>query len=224
MLGAARACGDRRRRPSPASTASPRAEGDDAAVLRAAGAQQPGQPARVDAGDRRPCPRAAGSRRARRSLRKFDARARHVLDDQPGGEDLRRLDVFRVDAVVADVRIRQRDDLPAVARIGEDFLVAGQRGVEHHLADRLAGGADRMPWNTVPSASARRAWAWSGSSCGDKGQLRIEARRRCGVWLSEARRPGPSSRPLRPTRAERAEAANCSRGRGAPRPPAHRRP
>ncbi len=29
-----------------------------------------------------------------------------------------------------------------------------------------------LPVNTVPSASARRAWAWSGSSCGDKGRLR----------------------------------------------------
>jgi hypothetical protein len=49
-----------------------------------------------------------------------------------------------VDAVVADVRIRQGDDLLAVAGVGEDFLVAGHRGVEHHFADGGAGGADRI--------------------------------------------------------------------------------
>jgi hypothetical protein len=42
----------------------------------------------------------------------------------------------RVHAVVADVRIREGDHLPGVRRIGDDLLVAGERGVEHHLADR----------------------------------------------------------------------------------------
>ena len=69
---------------------------------------------------------------------------RQVADDQAGGVDLRGLDVFGVDAVVADVRIRQGDDLAAVARVGEDFLVTGHRGVEHHFAGRVAGGADRI--------------------------------------------------------------------------------
>jgi hypothetical protein len=32
------------------------------------------------------------------------------------------------------VRIRQRDDLPAVRRVCEDFLIARHGGVEHHLA------------------------------------------------------------------------------------------
>ena len=36
---------------------------------------------------------------------------------------------------------RHRDDLPGIGRIGQDFLVAGQAGVEHDLAARLAGGA-----------------------------------------------------------------------------------
>ena len=58
--------------------------------------------------------------------------------------DLAGFDVFRVDAVVADVRIGERDDLLAVARVGEDFLVAGDRGVEHHFADGGAGGSDRV--------------------------------------------------------------------------------
>jgi hypothetical protein len=64
---------------------------------------------------------------------------RNVLDDQAGGMDLGGLDILVIDAHVADVRIRQRDDLPAIAGVGEDFLVAGERGVEHHLAHRVAG-------------------------------------------------------------------------------------
>ena len=69
--------------------------------------------------------------------------ARQVADDEAGGVDAARLDVLGVDADVADVRIGERDDLPGVRRIGEDLLVAGHRGVEHDLADRRAGGADR---------------------------------------------------------------------------------
>lgn len=57
--------------------------------------------------------------------------------------DLVGLDVLRVDTVVADVRIRQRDDLLAIAGVCEDFLVAGDGGVEHHFTDRGAGGTDR---------------------------------------------------------------------------------
>ena len=44
-------------------------------------------------------------------------------------------------AGVADVRIGQRDQLARVGRVGQDFLVAGHGGVEHHFADRQAGGA-----------------------------------------------------------------------------------
>jgi hypothetical protein len=58
--------------------------------------------------------------------------------------DLGGLDVLLVHTGVADVRVGQRDDLAAVARVGEDFLVAGHRGVEHHLADGVAGSAEGM--------------------------------------------------------------------------------
>ena len=68
-------------------------EGDDAAVLRAAGAQQPGQATGVDAGDRHRV-RAAGTRPAGRCAEVGNPR-RHVLDHQAGGEDLARLDVLR---------------------------------------------------------------------------------------------------------------------------------
>ena len=43
-------------------------------------------------------------------------------------------DVLRVDAVIADERIRHRDDLAFVGRVGENFLIAGHRGVETNLA------------------------------------------------------------------------------------------
>ena len=52
------------------------------------------------------------------------------------------LHVFPVDAIVADVRIRQGDDLAAVARVGEDFLIAGEGRVEHDFADGGASGTD----------------------------------------------------------------------------------
>ena len=68
--------------------------------------------------------------------------ARQVANDQAGGVDGAGFEVFGIGAGVADVRIGQRDDLPAVRRVGEDFLVAGHGGVEHHLAGRVALGAD----------------------------------------------------------------------------------
>jgi hypothetical protein len=49
-----------------------------------------------------------------------------------------------VRAHVADVGIRQADDLSGVAGIGENFLVAGEAGIENDFA-------------TTAGASARRA-------------------------------------------------------------------
>ena len=43
---------------------------------------------------------------------------------------------------IADVREREGDDLPGIRGIGEDLLVARHRGVEAHLAGRLADAAD----------------------------------------------------------------------------------
>jgi hypothetical protein len=87
----------------------------------------------------------------------------------------RRLDVFLVDAVVADVRIRQRDDLPAVARVGEDFLVAGERGVEHHLTD----GRPARRWTSRRRSCRRRGRAARGAALGTrqaaKQRLRVRA-------------------------------------------------
>jgi hypothetical protein len=53
-----------------------------------------------------------------------------------------RLLVLAVDAGVADVRVRERDDLAAVGGIGEDLLVARHRRVEHHFAGGQPARAD----------------------------------------------------------------------------------
>ena len=65
-----------------------------------------------------------------------------ALDDETGGVDLVGLHILAVDAVVADVRVRQGDDLLAIAGVGEDFLIAGDGRVEHHLANGGALGAN----------------------------------------------------------------------------------
>ena len=91
----------------------------------------------------------------------------------PAANTRPRLDVLGVDAGVADVRIRQRDDLPGVRRVGQDFLVAGHRGVEHHFAGR-AGRARR---SRVRGTRCRRpapgAPAWSGQTVGSGRQSAV---------------------------------------------------
>ena len=56
--------------------------------------------------------------------------------------DLVGFDVLVIDAVIANVRVRQGDDLLAVAGVGEDFLVTDDGGVENHLSDGRACGSD----------------------------------------------------------------------------------
>ena len=68
---------------------------------------------------------------------------RQIADHQTRRPDAIRFDVLGVGAGVADVRIRQRDDLPGVGRIGENFLIAGHRGVEHHFTNGLPVDAYR---------------------------------------------------------------------------------
>ena len=52
--------------------------------------------------------------------------------------------VLAAGAVVADLRIGEDDDLPGIGRIGEHFLVAGERGIEDHFAGPL-GGRTKTP-------------------------------------------------------------------------------
>ena len=66
-----------------------------------------------------------------------------LADDEAGQVRPPALDVLGIDAVVADLRVGHRDDLAAVAGIGEDLLVAGHRRVEADFAVDFAIGADR---------------------------------------------------------------------------------
>ena len=61
------------------------------------------------------------------------------------------------DAVVADHRRREADELLGEARVGDDLLVAGHRGREDRLAERRSPRrATDSPRKTVPSSSARK--------------------------------------------------------------------
>ena len=45
--------------------------------------------------------------------------------------------VLAIDPGIADMRIGQGHYLATVGRVGQDLLVTGHGGIEHHLADRL---------------------------------------------------------------------------------------
>ncbi len=139
---------------------APRRPRDDAAVLRAALAQHSREATRVDVGDRDDAVvDEIGAQVAVRA--EVRSEARQVADHESRGKGLPRLDVLRVHADVADVRIRERDDLAGVGGIGEDLLVAGHRRVEHDFADGVARGADRA---TAERRCRRRAPALPGLS------------------------------------------------------------
>ena len=55
------------------------------------------------------------------------------------------LDVLVIGADIADMREGEGDDLAGIGRVGEDFLIAGERGVEAHFGDGAAGGAQASP-------------------------------------------------------------------------------
>ena len=130
--------------------------GDDA-VRRAPVADAPGQPPRVDPRDRRRCHGTlsqgssdwvgaviGGLGDRRRAPR---PRAAGVVVSMSSC----------VGADIADMGKGEGDDLPGIGRIGQDFLIAGDRGVEADFADRRPGAPMPRPQNTVPSASTRAA-------------------------------------------------------------------
>ena len=121
-----------------------RGQGQDAAVLGAVGAQAAREGACIEAGN------GHGAFALEVSVQGFLAaeigrQEGQVFDDQASCVDAIGLHVFAVGAGVANVRVREGDDLSAVAGIGEDFLVAGQRGVEDDFACGVTRGADGNP-------------------------------------------------------------------------------
>ncbi|EIL99181.1 putative thioesterase [Rhodanobacter thiooxydans LCS2] len=117
--------------------------GHDAAGECTLVAQDAGQPAGIDAGDR---DRAVALQVVGQAFSAAPAAgaARQVTHDQPGRVHGGGFGIFGIDAGVADVRIGQRDDLACIGRIGEDLLVTGHGRVENHLADGFAGGTNGM--------------------------------------------------------------------------------
>ncbi len=117
---------------------------DQRALRRSAIADAPGEPPRIDARDghqvahfqpgvqvfRRPPVGGIGN-----------GLAQDTAADRRRG----RFNVFRVDADIADVGKRERNDLARVGRIGQDFLIARNGRVEADLAHGHALGAGTLP-------------------------------------------------------------------------------
>jgi len=79
----------------------------------------------------------------RRDLRKFPHDQR--FDVRAGG-----FFVFQVGAYISDVRIRQTDDLPGIAGVGENFLVTGEAGIENDFAAAARNRARRAAVKDAP--------------------------------------------------------------------------
>ena len=58
--------------------------------------------------------------------------------------------VVQIRADVADVRVRQADDLPGIAGIGENFLVSGKAGIENDFAAPTRDRAGRAAVKYAP--------------------------------------------------------------------------
>jgi hypothetical protein len=63
---------------------------------------------------------------------------RQVADDESRRVYRARLEILGRGAGVADVRIGEGDDLPAVGGIGEDLLIARHRRIENYFTCRVA--------------------------------------------------------------------------------------
>src|SRR5262249_42470859 len=99
-----------------------------------------------------------------------------------------------IGADVADVRERKGDDLPGVGRIGQDLLIAGDRGVEADLADRVRRRAEAAPPEHRAVGENQRAGGVTG---------------RQGRWRRHAL-DSPGGRGATPPRASAARARNAA--------------
>jgi hypothetical protein len=62
----------------------------------------------------------------------------------------RRLFVIDIRSDVSNMWIRQADDLPRVARVGENFLISGEAGVENDFAAAPGDRSRGAPMKNAP--------------------------------------------------------------------------
>ena len=66
-------------------------------------------------------------------------------------------EVFKVCADIADMREGKNDDLPGIGGIGEDFLIAGDGGIEAQFADIASLSAEALAEKGRPVLKDERA-------------------------------------------------------------------
>ncbi len=133
------------------------ATSQDAAVLRTLLTQDTGQATSIDAGDGNG---AIGLEVVRQGLlvAPVAGNQRQVANNQTRSPDFPGLGILRRGTSVADMRIGQGYDLLGVGRIGEDFLIAGHGGVEHHLTNGLPIGADGFAAKDAAIGKSQNGW------------------------------------------------------------------
>ena len=72
------------------------------------------------------------------------------LDHKAFHKGLAGFDIFGIDPDIADLGIGHGNDLTLIGGIGENLLIAGQRGVEDDLADRFSLSAESAPLEDRP--------------------------------------------------------------------------
>ena len=93
-------------------------------------------------------------------------RVDNAAPDTGGGGEIRRLDVLGIGAGVADMREGKHHDLPGIGRIGEDFLISGNRGVEANLARGLSNRANAEALNNQAVGQNNRSCVRAIAPCG----------------------------------------------------------
>ena len=80
---------------------------------------------------------------------------------KPAANTARDSGILGVGAHIADMRVSQGDQLAGVGRIGKNFLITGDGGVEHHFTDGMAGRANCAAGKDSPVSQ--------GKNCGNRG-------------------------------------------------------
>ena len=73
-----------------------------------------------------------------------------LADDQRFDVGARRFLVVEICADISDVRIRKANNLTGVARIGENFLISGEAGIENDFAAAARDRAGRTAVKYAP--------------------------------------------------------------------------